>query len=155
MPFSLVSKCARILYFQNLPPHTSSEPDQSAPQKKKSNRSILSAVKKKKKEKKSCPRRLSQTEIQSDDTEAFFKVLSFPSCLTFTSSSWTFFFSPPPPVVHGGGFAIPAVPFLFSRSLLRQKSISRVCLSNLWPLHKQSRMAGGVRERMRHTPRAS
>lgn len=103
------------------------------------------------KKKKSCPRRLSQTEIQSDDTNAFFKVLSFPSCLTFTSSSWTF----SPPVVHGGGFAIPAVPFLFSRSLLRQKSISRVCLSNLWPLHKQSRMAGGVRERMRHTPRVS
>lgn len=45
---------------------------------------------------------------------------------------------------------------LFSRrSLLRQKSISRVCLSNLWPLHKHSRMAGGVRERMQHTPRSS
>lgn len=46
-------------------------------------------------------------------------------------------------------------PFQRFSSLLRQKSISRVCLSNLWPLHKQSRMDGGVRERMQHTPRSS
>lgn len=45
---------------------------------------------------------------------------------------------------------------LFSeRSLLRQKSIFRVCLSNLWPLHKHSWMARGLRERMQHTPRSS
>lgn len=62
---------------------------------------------------------VSQRAFRSDDTEASFEVLGFPSSLTFTPSSYAFF-----PLGSRGGFAIPVVLSFFFFLFFFQEGLS-------------------------------